>query len=95
MYGYSSPRTYPSQTVVTLPDFEKEGPGPQFGEVSVVAVFKRASLEGEAASSQSRIRLHVCRYDGLARRRNLWADQYYGARPADVARFALSYPSVV
>ena len=27
-YGYSSPRTYPSQTVVALPEFEK-GPGPQ------------------------------------------------------------------
>ena len=41
----------PSQTVAALPDFEK-GPGPQFGEVSVVVVIQRASLEGEAASSQ-------------------------------------------
>ena len=32
---------------VTLPEFEK-GPGPQFGEVSVVG--DSASLEGEAAS---------------------------------------------
>ena len=67
--GYSSPRTYPSQTVVvTLPDFEM-GPGPQFGEVSVVVVIQRASLEEEAASSQLCIRLHVCRgaprYDGF------------------------------
>ena len=35
------------------------------------------------------------RNDGFARMRNVWADQYYGARPAVVARFALSDPPVV
>ena len=50
-----------------------------------------------------RSRAYVCkyyargaaRYGGLARRRSVWADQYYGARPVVVGRFALSDPPVV
>ena len=43
-------RTLHKPLLHLLPDFEKR-PGPQFGEVSVVAI-QRASLKKEAASSQ-------------------------------------------
>ena len=94
--GYSSPRTYLSQTVVALPDFEK-GPGPPFGEVSVVVVIQRASKERLLHRRRAYVGIYARgapRHDGFARRRNVWADQYYGARPAVVARFALSDPPV-
>ena len=97
MYGYSSLRTYPSQTVVALPDFKK-GPGPQFGEVLVVAVIQRAWKERLLRRSRAYVGIYdvrgAPRYDGFARLRNFWADQNYGLRPV-VARFELSDPPVV